>query len=330
METFRTHIPVVRSNWDISHHSPVLALGSCFAEKTGLKLYQSHIPVVVNPWGTLFHPLAMESILLEALKGNPPEINPCFQQDETFYSLRFPSFCHGITSSVLETQVQEVHSYIGDVFKDFQFLIITLGTAWVYKHRASGLIATSCHKIPAREFDKILLSPEQVVQSLGELIFQARALKPDIKVILTVSPVRHTRDTLPLNSVSKSVLLWACHQIRENYSGVEYFPAYEILMDDLRDYRFYAEDKIHPSEEAVRYIWKHFSDTYFSEETQELNEQIEALNLGLAHRPRISGLAWYKHLDRMEEQAGKISRTFGIHLDRELSRIQDLRNDKNY
>lgn len=325
-QSFRTEIQIPSQEWEINHLTPVLAMGSCFAERTGEQLYRWHIPVSVNPWGTLFHPLAMESILTESLSGKTAQIHPAFEQEGNFYSLRFPSHCYGHSPEDLAHSIQDIHDYVCGAFPQFRFMILTLGTAWVYRHRTSGLIVTSCHKVPAREFDKILLSPDQVVQAVAEMIRQARAVRPDIKVILTVSPVRHTRDTLELNSVSKSVLRYACHQLREMLREVQYFPAYEIMLDDLRDYRFYESDMIHPSKDAIKYIWEKFCQQYFSPATMELNEALESLALGLEHRPRVPGKAWIRHLDRLEEQVFKISNTYGIRLERELSRIAELKS----
>jgi hypothetical protein len=324
-QAFRTEIQPRLPDWKIHHQSPVLSLGSCFAERTGERLFRCHIPVSVNPWGTLFNPVAIEDILSEALSGRLAEIQPVAEHEEVYYSLRFPSALHGHSPEELQDTIQESHRYIAEVFPQFRYIIITLGTAWVYRHRLTGRLVASCHKVPAREFDKILLTPDQVVHSLGEIIAQARALRPDIRFIFTVSPVRHTKDTLELNAVSKSVLRYACHQITEIARDAAYFPAYEILMDDLRDYRFYAADQIHPSEEALQYIWDVFSKSFFSPETIELNEAIESVVTGLAHRPRVIGKSWLKHLTRLEEQVEKISRTWQIRLDREWDQIQQLK-----
>jgi len=323
--SFRTEIQPNLPDWKINHQTPVLTLGSCFAERTGEKLYRWHIPVSLNPWGTIFNPVSMEEILTQALSGSIPNIHPCINQEDIFLSLKYPSACVGISEEELRNSILDTNEYISSVFPQFHYLIITLGTAWVYRHRSSGQIVASCHKVPAREFDKILLSPDQVMNAIGELIHQARSIQPGIRIILTVSPVRHTRDTLELNSVSKSVLRYACHLLTEYGKDTAYFPAYEIMMDDLRDYRFYHSDLVHPSPEGVQYIWDVFCKHFFTPQTMELNESIESLALGLEHKPRVSGKAWLKHLERLEMQADKISRTYQIRLDRELDQIQELR-----
>lgn len=325
--SFRTEIQPRLPDWHITHQTPVLALGSCFAERTGEKLFRWHIPVSLNPWGTLFNPVAMEEIVTEALSGKGPDIEPWISQEDLFLSLRYPSACYGYSPDQLQENIRDTHHYIASVFSQFRYLIITLGTAWVFRHRLTGTIVASCHKVAGKEFDKILLTPEQVVNSVGELIRQARSLRPDIRILLTVSPVRHTRDTLELNAVSKSVLRYACHQLVEMGSEIAYFPAYEIMMDDLRDYRFYASDKIHPSPDALSYIWDVFCRQFFTPETMELNEAIETLATGLEHKPRQNPAAWLRHLDRMEDQANKISRTYAIRLDREMALIQQLREE---
>lgn len=325
MLNFRTEIQPNLPDWKINHQTPVLTLGSCFAERTGEKLYRWHVPVSLNPWGTIFNPLAMEQILINALSGDEPDLGFTFAQDDVHFSLQYPSACFGYSPEQLKSSILDTNQYISEVFPQFKYLILTLGTAWVYRHRSTGKIVASCHKVPAREFDKILLSPDQVMHAIGNLIHQVRSLQPGIKILLTVSPVRHTRDTLELNAVSKSVLRYACHLLTEYTNDTTYFPAYEIMMDDLRDYRFYDTDLIHPSKEGIQYIWNVFCKHFFTAETMELNESIEALAIGLEHKPRVSGKAWFKHLERLEMQADKISRTFHIRMDRELEQIQELK-----
>ncbi len=321
---FRTVWKPEPSSWKVDHQSPVLTLGSCFAERTGERLYNCHIPVSVNPWGTLFHPLLMERLMMEALHRQRPELDPFLQEGDRVVSLLYPSWFRAETTEELSAQIQETHTYIADNISAYSYLILTLGTAWVYQHRNSGKLVAACHKAPAREFDKILLKPEEVILSIHNLVRAVRQFQPHIKVILTVSPVRHTRDTIPLNAVSKSVLRYACHELTQDPKVFRYFPAYEILMDDLREYRFYGEDMIHPNSVAEQYIFERFSETFFSESTREINEAIESLQQGLAHKPRVKGSEWTKHLERMLDQIERLEKEYSIRLDRERQKLLQL------
>lgn len=155
-----------------------------------------------------------------------------------------------------------------------------MGTAYVYKHIESQKIVANCHKIPQKQFEKKLLTVDEILEA-----FDTIDLRNIDEVILTVSPVRHIKDTIPLNSISKSTLLLACHSLCEKYSNFHYFPAYELINDDLRDYRFYKDDLIHPNEMAQKYVWEKFQDTFFEENTQQKIIEIQKIQQAISHKP---------------------------------------------
>jgi hypothetical protein len=178
-------------------------------------------------------------------------------------------------------RIATVHSFLETTSR----ILITYGTAWSYSRKDTGEAVANCHKLPQGNFQKRLLNSDEVVESFGLLFNRLRNLNPDISIILTLSPVRHLRDTLELNSVSKAVLRVACHHIAEQFESVEYFPAYEMMMDDLRDYRFYKSDMLHPTEDAEDYIWDKFSEKYFTSETKTFLKEWGSVLAALAHRP---------------------------------------------
>jgi hypothetical protein len=203
-------------------------------------------------------------------------------------------------------------------------LIITLGTAYVYEYKASGEIVANCHKIPAKEFEKRLLRKEMIVQALHTALLTLLEHRPQCRIILTVSPVRHLRDGMIENQRSKATLLLAAGEIAENLPQVEYFPSYELLMDDLRDYRFYTDDLVHPNSMAVEYIWRFFSDTYFKKETRNLIEEVEKIRTAAAHRPFDPKSP--QHASFVKKQLDRISQLEkahpGIRFDEEKKRLK--------
>lgn len=167
-----------------------------------------------------------------------------------------------------------------------QVFIFTLGTAWAYHLKKGNFFVANCHKIPQTQFDKILLTPTQVIQSLRNIIALCKDINPEANVIFTISPVRHAKDGFRENNLSKGTLHLAInHVLSDETPGVYYFPSYEIVLDELRDYRFYDRDMLHPNQLAVEYIWERFADTFFSQKTQELNKEVGKINAAVAHRP---------------------------------------------
>ena len=166
-----------------------------------------------------------------------------------------------------------------------RFLIITYGTAWAYENLSTGNVVANCHKMPTKNFNRLLLTQKKIIESFDTFYTELKTINPTCKVVLSVSPVRHVRDTLELNSVSKSILRLTCHTLSESYHDVAYFPAYEIMLDDLRDYRFYKEDMIHPSIQAVDYIWEKFGEVFFASETLIFLDQWKKIQTALEHKP---------------------------------------------
>jgi len=285
MKYYRTIINPEPSSNKISYQTPVLFLGSCFTENIGNKMTDLKFPAVVNPFGVLYNPVSVRNaleILIDQKKFNDSDLN--------FFNEQWFSFYHDTEFSNPDKNISldKINCSIAIASENLRkagYLIITFGTAWVYKYIKTGNIVSNCHKIPAKEFERFKLDVEDVFVEWANLINRLSELNPDLKIIFTVSPVRHWKDGAIQNQLSKSTLILAIHQLKQQFENVEYFPSYEIMMDDLRDYRFYAEDMLHPSKVAIDYIWEQFAATYFAKNSIEIINDVEKIILAKNHRP---------------------------------------------
>ena len=282
---FRTPVPVSPSARKITLHTPVLAVGSCFAEVMGEKLAAHKFNVLINPFGVIFNPLSLGGLLGKALAGTPADREGLVLTREGWRHYDFHSRLGAPDAEALLAQTDAALAATGRFLAVAGWLLLTLGTAFAYRRRDNGAVVANCHKVPNTAFTKELLPLETIVAALDDLLARLAGRYPDLRVLLTVSPVRHTRDTLVLNAVSKSLLRVACHTLAEKHLHVQYFPAYEIMLDDLRDYRFYQPDMIHPSEVAEAYIWQKLAEAYFDEQTLRFTREWAKLRQALGHRP---------------------------------------------
>ena len=280
---FRTEIPVPKYPFQISEQDSILLLGSCFSAHIGTFLSESRFHVLSNPFGTLFNPVSIANALKMTIQ---PEK---FTKDYVyFFDNRWVSFAHHGSFShpdekQLMKQIDEQFSFTKTFLEKTNYLFITFGTSYCYTFLARNLVVANCHKIPNHQFAKFRLDVDEIVQIFKEIIQNIQQINPSCKTVFTVSPVRHLGDGFHENQLSKSVLHLAVEQLTDN-KKVFYFPAYEILMDDLRDYRFYAEDLCHPSESAIKYVAEIFAETFFSKETKEHLKIVEKENKFLNHR----------------------------------------------
>ncbi|MPR32473.1 GSCFA domain-containing protein [Salmonirosea aquatica] len=280
----RTEVPVNPSDWKIDYQTPVLTVGSCFAEVLGSQLSEYKLPVLNNPFGTVFNPYSIAKLLTMALEGTPPNEELYVQNaDGIWLHYDFHSTFWADSREALEEQLKGTLARVRDFLNTSEVLVVTFGTAYVYRYKKNLSLVSNCHKTPQNEFVKELLGYEQLLNLWSNVL---RALKHTRKVILTVSPVRHTRDTLPLNQVSKSVLRLLCHRLTEQHANVSYFPSYEMMLDDLRDYRFYEDDLIHPSTWAEEYIFQKFAESYLDSSVREGLEEWDKVRKMMAHRPQ--------------------------------------------
>lgn len=284
MMSFRTVLPLPGTPFHLDHAHKILMLGSCFTENIGSRLNSLKFDVLINPFGTIYNPLAKAGLLINC-GSNEFEARMAYDTKSNLY---FDYNYHGKLSSLSEEEhqykVQKAWKAFNNYAKDAQCLILSPGTAFAYYLKEDGQIVANCHKQANDLFIRKLLDANSIVTALKKAFESLWRINPELKIILTISPVRHIADGLIENNLSKAQLLIACHDLCQLSQNVSYFPAYELLLDDLRDYRFYDKDMLHPNESAIDYIWKYFSDCYFNEKTRDIIKEVEAINRGLTHR----------------------------------------------
>jgi hypothetical protein len=305
---FRTKLQIPESTDKISLQTPVLTLGSCFAEVIGSRLSDNKIPTLSNPFGTIFNPISMAKLIYQAIDNQAPDNNLYVEHQGVWFHYDFHSSLWGNSKEELTEQLTQKMQEVKKWLQTTDFLILTFGTAFVYRHLETNKIVANCHKTPAKFFQKELLSIETIFNEFKKSVLSSDNQHSRRNIILTVSPVRHTRDTLPLNAVSKSILRVACHELTESQPNTQYFPAYELLLDDLRDYRFYKPDLIHPSEVAEEYIFEQFSATYFDQNLQQFMMEWKKIRQALAHKPlQPHTSAHRKFLENVLEKLKRLS-----------------------
>lgn len=292
---FRTQVVIDQPPFDLSYQDKVLLLGSCFAENMGNKLESNKFDVDVNPFGTLYNPLSIERSLQLLIKSVTFSSSDLFKQDGAFHSFthhsRFSAVSAARTLQTINNRMQRSSEQLTQATR----LIITFGTAYVYCLKTNGEVVANCHKLPERCFNRKRLSVEEIVASWRSLLSALWRQNPTLNVVFTVSPIRHWKDGAQANQISKAILLLAVETLAKAYPHqVSYFPAYEIMMDELRDYRFYADDMLHPSSLAIEYIWERFLDLYLSKQTRSTLKEWEEINKAIRHQPFQSDSEKYR------------------------------------
>jgi len=285
MNVFRTIVEVQPSSEKITYATPMLFMGSCFSDYTGEKLATLKFQVSYNPFGTLFNPASISENIRVLMENKPFTADGLY-----FHNGQYISFNHytGFSHPDKELCLEKINSGItasSAMLRQARFLFLTFGTAWTYRFNETGKIVANCHKIPDTAFTRYLLSPDEIIHAYDKLLHDIKEFNADLSVIFTLSPVRHWKDGAVNNQKSKSILHYAIDKLAEQHPGVKYFPAYEIFMDELRDYRFYASDMLHPSESGIEYTWNRFVDAYLDEGTLPLMKEIQSLVKAAGHRP---------------------------------------------
>jgi hypothetical protein len=268
----------------------ILTVGSCFADAMGNRMNSNRLKVLANPFGNIYNPASIHKTVRYAIFNELPPDHTFLDRDGIWLNYDFHSEVSDINRHNLSAKLKDVAGTTHYHLASATWLIVTYGTAWVYERRETGEIVANCHKMPNTLFTKSLLSHQDIVDSFGVLYEELKRFNPLLRFILTVSPVRHVKDTLELNSVSKSVLRVASHVISESFADVSYFPAYEIMMDDLRDYRFYKTDMLHPDRFGRGLHMGKIQRKVFFSRTQKLPVSMERYQAG--HEPQTvsSGL----------------------------------------
>ena len=284
---FRTQIPISKTNNPIDYNSKVISLGSCFAENMAEKFDYFKFQSETNPFGIIFNPVSIETIIKRVV-----EQEFYTEKDVFFYNERWHSYeVHSdLSNSDRQELLETLNKALSETYKQLTeatHIIITYGTSWIYRNIESDQIVANCHKVPQKQFLKEILSVEVIQKGIQNTIEFIQTLNPNINFIFTISPVRHIKDGFTENQLSKSHLFAALHfNLKSKISNLklEYFPSYEIMIDELRDYRFYAEDMLHPNQVAIDYIWNRFSENYIAESSISLMQEISEIQKSLRHR----------------------------------------------
>ena len=285
---FRTQIPLSKTNNPIDYNSKVLSFGSCFAENMADKFDYFKFQNETNPFGIIFNPVSIEKIIDRTVHEKWFAEKDVFFHNERWHSFDVHSdLSNSDRQELLETlnkAISETHKQL----KEATHIIITYGTSWIYRNLESEQIVANCHKVPQKQFSKELLPVDAIEKSIQNTINLIQTFNPDINFIFTISPVRHIKDGFAENQLSKSHLFTALHQVLKTHNSklitANYFPSYEIMMDELRDYRFYGEDMLHPNPVAIDYIWHKFSENYIAENAVSIMNEIEEIQKSLRHR----------------------------------------------
>jgi hypothetical protein len=281
---FRTILNIDPSVNKITYNTPVMFIGSCFASEIGTKMADGKMKVQINPSGVVYNPVSIGNIIDIILE------NRVFTKNDLYYykgvNLSFShytNFSSEDPASVTD-KINSVTKAANQFLTQASFLFLTFGTARVYRFIESGKIVSNCHKLPATFFSQELLTTEKIVTSWIEILDRIHSFNKYLRIIFTVSPIRHWKDGAHGNQISKSILHLSIERLLEHKSVEGYFPAYELIMDDLRDYRYYADDMLHLSPTAIDYIWQAFSDSYFTKETYALWKEAESITRAMNHK----------------------------------------------
>lgn len=284
MDAFRTIIPIKKSI-DLNHADRILTMGSCFADHISGLLQQSGFRVNVNPFGVLYNPMSVVKSL-EMLWYNIP-----FRDEDLFeYQGLYGSFMHhtsfsGRDKEAVLSHIRHQAEEASRALHEASCLMLTFGTSWVYSLAETGKIVANCHKLPDYYFVRRRLEVAEIVDYYTEFLATIFQEKPDLKILMTVSPIRHFKDGAHENTLSKAVLHLAIEELCLRFPQIAYFPAYELLCDDLRDYRFYDEDMLHPNAQAIRYVWEAFAQFAFDKNTKDLIHQVQQIHKAMQHKP---------------------------------------------
>ena len=282
---FRTQVELPERETEIRHSERIMLFGSCFAENIGNLLKENKFRCDVNPFGVLYNPLSIANALNQILEGKE------YREEDLFFSGGlWHSWMHhsDFSAPSQEEALALVNSRLAKAKENLakaDWLVMTWGTAYVYIHQEMQKVVGNCHKQPDKTFRRLMLNAEAFVEECRGVLKKCREVNPNLKVLFTVSPIRHAKDGMHGNQLSKATLLLAIDEICRTCPNCFYFPSYEIIMDELRDYRFYADDMIHLSSKSVEYIWECFSRCYFSKETQAVMKEWAEVKRALDHKP---------------------------------------------
>lgn len=306
----QTQIPLTKAPHQIDYSSRVVLLGSCFSEHIGAKLDYFKFQNIQNPFGILFHPLAIENVLTRSLQKEFYTEEEVFYHNERWHCFDAHSILSNASKESLLSNLNTAIRQMSEQVEKASHIIVTLGTAWAYRHMETNNWVANCHKMPQVNFSKDLIEIELIVERLEHMVSLVRSVNSTAQFIFTVSPVRHLKDGFEENQRSKAHLISAVHKVINKGKGL-YFPSYEIMMDELRDYRFYLEDMVHPSAQAIDYIWEKFVEVWIFEDAWNSMYTVDIIQKGLNHRPfHPSGSAHQTFVSSLKVKITEIEKAY--------------------
>jgi hypothetical protein len=293
---FKLTLDAKPSKYPIEYGDKLLLIGSCFTENIGAKFKTHLFELSENPYGILFNPVSVINAFTEIMELRKYQSEDLFLHNDLWHSWNHHSRFSALEKELAIDQINHTIVEAHDFLKSANQLVITLGSAWLYHLTneaplGNGQVVANNHKGPINWFYKSLMQPIDLLEKLDDLVKRLQTFNPKLHIIFTISPVRHLREGLIENNRSKAVLIHAVHELVSQSNRVDYFPAYEYVMDDLRDYRFYAEDLVHPNFAASGYVWDKLVETYMEPKTQTIMKQIAELQLAMNHKPFFTGSA---------------------------------------
>lgn len=325
---FRTQINPQPADWRIDHATSLLCLGSCFADRIGARLQSHKFPSLVNPFGVVFHPLPLLELLRLCL-GTADELLEAldkthFQREEEHGSFLLHSQWNEFSYAGLQDEVLLLRDEVQAFLATADAVVLTFGTAIGFHHKGMDQVVANCHRFPGGDFEQVVSEVDLLAEAGRQVLDLLLAFKPEINIVLTVSPVRHLRSGLVESSGSKARLRVLCDQLVAHHPQISYFPSYELMVDDLRGYRFYEKDMLHPNEVALDYIWDHFDGVYFDDETRLINQGVEEVQRSLQHRPRYQqGKSHQQFLNKLKAKIDLLGEK--VNMEEERSALTELR-----
>ncbi len=303
MAEFVTRIKIIKPEFQIDYNSRLFFLGSCFSDYIGKKMQQLKFTICHNPFGIVYNPISICNSILQLLYKEK-----FIEKDLNFHNELWFSYSHNtqfsdVDKSLCLKRINKSFEEARNFIQKSDVLLFTLGTSWVYELKETGEVVANCHKIPSAKFNRRFSPVDVTTENFCNAIQELRKSNPSVKIVFTVSPIRHWKDGAVENQRSKAALLLAIAKVQEQLEDVFYFPVYEIFMDELRDYRYYADDMLHPSVSGIEYTWERFADTFLSEESKKIISKVQSILNKINHRPLHENTnAYLKFVSSLREE----------------------------
>lgn len=323
MKSFRIPVKVNRIGFEISHSDKILSVGSCFSEHIGEKFADLKFDIVINPFGQQYNPHSIACGLDKLVSGYTYNEKDIFYHNELCHSFDFHSDFSSTDIGTTLSMMNESVAIASERVRHAKVLFVTLGSAFAFRYKQTGEVVSNCHKVSGTKFDSPLLKPEEIINDWRNTLSKLFELNNNLMVVFTVSPVRYLAYGAFENSVGKAHLFTAINELITLFDRCFYFPSYELVVDDLRDYRFYDADMLHPNSIAIEYVWESLAHAFFSDETLKLNNLINDFLSGLNHRPRNPQSMQHKaFLKSLIDKATHLQSAFQLDLSKEIDGLK--------